>query len=150
MNTFSLVDDYGLSSYLQHRMMKNGSYKGFGIAAQSKNDTGLSYNIGKNGESLKSCLSKKTFEKDGDSYKLPPRELLSKYVAISGYCGMIDLSVMEKILHSDPNVVYKNELSFLLNNNYIKKNGTMICLTPKGFLHYGAVLSLFYNTQILN
>ena len=52
MNTFSLIGDYGLSSYLQHRMMKNGSYKGFGIAAQSKNNTGISYNIGKNGESL--------------------------------------------------------------------------------------------------
>ena len=84
MNTFSLIGDYGLSSYLQHRMIKNGSYKGFGIAAQSKNDTGISYNIGKNGESLECCLSKNTFEEDGDSYILPPRELLSKYVAISG------------------------------------------------------------------
>lgn len=150
MNTFSLIGDYGLSSYLQHRMMKNGSYKGFGIAAQSKNDTGISYNIGKNGESLNSCLSKTTFEKGGDSYKLPPRELLSKYVAISGYCGMFDLSVMESILHSDPSVVFENELSFLLNNDFIEKEGTMIYLKPKGFLHYGAVLSLFYNTQILN
>ena len=150
MNTFSLVDDYGLSSYLQHRMMKNGSYKGFGIAAQSKNDTGISYNIGKNGDSLKSCLSKKTFEKDGDSYKLPPRELLSKYVAISGYCGMIDLSVMESILHSDPYVVFEKELDVLLNKHYIEKNGTMLYLTPEGFLHYGAVLSLFYNTQTSN
>ena len=140
-----LIGDYGLSSYLQHRMIKNGSYKGFGIAAQSKNDTGISYNIGKNGESLECCLSKNTFEKDGDSYRLPPRELLSKYVAISGYCGMIDLSVMEKILHSDPNMVFEKELAFLLNNHYIEKNGTMLYLTPKGFLHYGAVLSLFYN-----
>ena len=147
MNTFSLIDDYGLSSYLQHRMMENGSYKGFGIAAQSKNDTGISYNIGKNRKSLKCCLSNKTFEKGGDSYKLPSRELLSKYVAISGYCAMIDLSVMEIILHSDPNVVFENELSFMLNNNYIEKNGTMLYLTPKGFLHYGAVLSLFYNTS---
>ena len=145
MNTFSLIGDYGLSSYLQHRMIKNGSYKGFGIAAQSKNDTGISYNIGKNGESLECCLSKNTFEEDGDSYILPPRELLSKYVAISGYCGMTDLSVMEKILHSDPNMVFEKELAFLLNNHYIEKNGTMLYLTPEGFLHYGAVLSLFYN-----
>ena len=149
MNTFSLIGDNGLSSYLQHRMMKNGSYKGFGIAAQSKNDTGLSYNIGKNGESLNSCLSKKTFEKGGDSYKLPPRELLSKYVAISGYCGMIDLSVMECILHSDPDMVFEKELGFLLNNHYIEKNGTMLYLTPEGVLHYGAVLSLFYNRSCL-
>ena len=76
---------------------------------------------------------------------LPSRELLSKYVAISGYCGMIDLSVMEKTLHSDPNIVFEKELGFLLNNHYIEKNGTMLYLTPKGFLHYGAVLSLFYN-----
>ena len=147
MNTFSLIGDDGLSSYLQHRMMKNGSYKGFGIAAQSKNDTGISYNIGKNGESLKCCLSQNTFEKDGDSYRLPPRELLSKYVAISGYCGMIDLFVMEKILHSDPSMVFEKELDFLLNNQYIEKDGTMLYLTPKGFLHYGAVLSLFYNNK---
>jgi oxygen-independent coproporphyrinogen-3 oxidase len=147
MNTFSLIGDDGLSSYLQHRMMKNGSYKGFGIAAQSKNDTGISYNIGKNGESLERCLSQNTFEKDGDSYRLPPRELLSKYVAISGYCGMIDLFVMEKILHSDPSMVFEKELDFLLNNQYIEKDGTMLYLTPKGFLHYGAVLSLFYNNK---
>ena len=147
MNTFSLIGDDGLSSYLQHRMMKNGSYKGFGIAAQSKNDTGISYNIGKNGESLECCLSQNTFEKDGDSYRLPPRELLSKYVAISGYCGMIDLFVMEKILHSDPSMVFEKELDFLLNNQYIEKDGTMLYLTPKGFLHYGAVLSLFYNNK---
>ena len=57
---------------------------------------------------------------------------------------MLDLTVMEKILRSDPNVVFENELGFLLNNNYIEKNGTMLYLTPKGFLHYGAVLSLFY------
>lgn len=145
MNTFSLIGDYGLSSYLQHRMIKNGSYKGFGIAAQSKNDTGISYNIGKNGESLECCLSKNTFEEDGDSYILPPRELLSKYVAISGYCGMTDLSVMEEILHSDPNMVFEKELAFLLDNHYIEKNGTMLYLTPEGFLHYGAVLSLFYS-----
>ena len=147
MNTFSLIGDDGLSSYLQHRMMKNGSYKGFGIAAQSKNDTGISYNIGKNGESLECCLSQNTFEKDGDSYRLPPRELLSKYVAISGYCGMTDLSVMEKILHSDPDMVFEKELGFLLNNQYIKKDSTILYLTPKGFLHYGAVLSLFYNNR---
>ena len=147
MNTFSLTGDNGLSSYLQHRMMRNGSYKGFGIAAQSKNDTGISYNIGKNSESLDCCLSKNTFEKGGDSYKLPPRELLSKYVAISGYCGMVDLSVMEKILHSDPNMVFEKELDFLLNNQYIEKNGSMLYLTPKGFLYYGAVLSLFYNNK---
>lgn len=147
MNTFSLIGDDGLSSYLQHRMMKNGFYKGFGIAAQSKNDTGISYNIGKNGESLECCLSQNTFEKDGDSYRLPPRELLSKYVAISGYCGMIDLFVMEKILHSDPGMVFEKELDFLLNNQYIEKDGTMLYLTPKGFLHYGAVLSLFYNNK---
>ena len=145
MNTFSLIGDEGLSSYLQDRMMKNGAYKGFGIAAQSKNDTGISYNIGKNGESLECSLSKNTFEKGGDSYRLPPRELLSKYVAISGYCGMIDLSVMEEILHSDPNIVFEKELGFLLDNEYIEKNGTMLYLTPEGFLHYGAVLSLFYN-----
>ena len=147
MNTFSLTGDYGLSSYLQHRMMENGSYKGFGIAAQSKNDTGISYNIGKNGESLECCLYMNTFEEGGDSYRLPPRELLSKYVAISGYCGMMDLSVMEEILHSDPNMVFEKELGFLLNNDYIEKDGTMLYLTPKGFLHYGAVLSLFYNNR---
>jgi len=144
MNTFSLIGDNGLSSYLQNRMMKNGAYKGFGIAAQSKNDAGLSYNIGKNGESQECCLSKNTFEKGGDTYMLPPREILSKYVAISGYCGMIDLSVMEEILHSDPNMVFEKELDFLLNNRYIEKNGTVLYLTPKGFLHYGAVLSMFY------
>ena len=63
---------------------------------------------------------------------------------------MIDLSVMESILHSDPYVVFEKELDFLLNKHYIEKNGTMLYLTPEGVLHYGAVLSLFYNTQTSN
>lgn len=144
-NTFSLKDDYGLSSYLQHRMIENGDYKGFGVAAQSKNGFGLSYNIGKNGETLADCLERGTFDGNGDCYILPPRERLAKYVAISGYCGFVDLSVMAEILRADPMEVFKQEIDFLLYNSYIDIKGNKLSITPKGFKHYGAVFSLFYS-----
>lgn len=143
-NTFSLKNDYGLSSYLQYRMIENGAYKGFGIAAQSKNNFGLSYNVGKNGETLAESLEKGTFEGNGDCYILSKREQLAKYMAISGYCGFVDLSVMEDILQANPMLVFKDIIDFLLANGYIYIEGNMLKITQKGFKYYGAVISLFY------
>lgn len=53
-NTFSkYIADHGVSSYLRSRMLDGVAYKGFGLSAQSMNNEGISYNIGKNSCQLK-------------------------------------------------------------------------------------------------
>lgn len=143
-NTASLIGDDGVSSYLKHRMTGNGSYKGFGIAAQSKSRKGLSYNIGKARKTLAKCIEQDSFELGGDVYDLPPKEMLAKYVAICGYCGRFRLSKMQEILGEDPREVFKEELDFLIANKYLRIKGDTVQFTPKGFQCYGAILSLFY------
>jgi len=142
-NTFSRVGDMGLSSYLRNRMIENGSYKGFGIAAQSKSCEGISYNIGKNGDTLEACLRQGHFE-GGDTYVLPPSEMLGKYLAISGYHGQFDLGIMENITGKNPLEEFAQVFDFLLKANLVEISDQQVSFTPKGFLHYGAVLSLFY------
>jgi oxygen-independent coproporphyrinogen-3 oxidase len=143
-NTFSKIDDFGVSPYLYHRMVENGSYKGFGISAQSKSIKGLSYNIGKNGESLIECCKRGTFE-NGDTYLLPPREMLSKYLAICGYCGFFDLNIMENIIHSDPMIEFNSVFEFLINNDLVSIDDRKVFISNKGFMNYGAILSLFFD-----
>jgi len=145
-NTFSNeCDDYALSSYLKHRMLFNGSYKGFGISAQSKSKVGLSYNFGKNHAPMNICMSKMSYENDADTYILPPREMLSKYLAISGYHGCFDLNIMREIMAEDPLTHFSDVFNFLFENEMVTKEKSMIYFTREGFCYYAAILSLFYD-----
>lgn len=139
-NTFSLIGDDGVSSYLHHRMIPNGSYKGFGISAQSKSHQGIAYNIGKHHLSLEQCLGKGTFEINGDYYRLPQEELAAKYIAICGYCGQFSIAKLSEITNHD----YSMELQFLKKNGFLNISNDLITITPKGFRYYGAVYSLFF------
>lgn len=147
-NTFSRISDDGLSSYLHHRMIENGSYKGFGIAAQSKICNGLSYNIGKGGKTLKDCMAHDTFEADSQTYILPPQEMLAKYLAISGYYGKFRLSKMNDIIGHNSMKAFKSEFEYLLNNKMIAIDHDWISITKEGFKYYGAILSLFYPHEV--
>lgn len=146
-NTFSKYDDLGLSSYLRYRMIDNISYKGFGISAQSKTKDGISYNIGKNHESFDECISKNTFYED-DTYLLPKEELVAKYVMVSLYFGMFSLDIISNILGEDSYNYYKNEIDYLVNNNYIEIKDNKCYLTELGFKYYGAVGALFYSKNV--
>ncbi|MCI5830954.1 MAG: radical SAM protein [Spirochaetales bacterium] len=96
-NTFSLdSSDFGVSSYLRNRMLKGIQYKGFGISAQSMSVYGVSYNKGKRLCEIRSSLSDETFE-ENKAYYLPKREVLSKFIAISGYSGSLDMKAASKI-----------------------------------------------------
>jgi oxygen-independent coproporphyrinogen-3 oxidase len=147
-NTFSKFNDSGVSSYLRHRMHDNMSYKGFGISAQSKSNRGVSYNIGKGGQLLDDCLSKSTFYEQ-DVYLLPAEELLAKYMAISGYAGSFNSDIMSKILDRDVFDYFKNEFNYLFEKKYIDRRRNILQITPKGFIHYGIILSLFYPENCL-
>lgn len=144
-NTFSLDKyDLGLSSYIRHRMLDNTSYKGFGISAQSKGSNGVSYNIGKTEQSLEQILAHGTFDEE-DIYVLPKEEMAAKYVAISGYSGRFSLKILDEILKETAREYYKNQLEFLLKKRYVTISANNIVqITKRGFVHYGAILSLFY------
>ena len=147
-NTFTKnQSDFGLSSYLRYRMIHNVSYKGFGISAQSKTKKGISYNVGKTRKSLEECMKYNSFLEE-DIYVLPQEELLAKYVAISMYYGKFSLAIMQSILNKNPLEYYKKEIQFLIDNNYIVIKNEEVILTKKGFLHYSAVVSLFYSKQV--
>jgi len=138
-------DDYGLSSYLRHRMFDNMAYRGFGISAQSKNTEGVAYNIGKNGESLQECLRGESIRYD-DIYRLPKEELLAKYIAISGYSGRFNIKIMNTILNEDASEYFKEQLKYLENNDFIRINNEtgIVEITKTGFKYYGAILAMFY------
>ena len=147
-NTFTKEErDLGLSSYLRYRMIENISYKGFGISAQSKSKLGVSYNIGKNRESLSACLDRKSFS-PSDIYELPYAELLAKYIAISLYYGSFKLSIMRDIINDDPLEIYKKHFQFLKKGNYITIDGDIVSLTEKGFKYYGSIGALFYSLSV--
>ncbi len=143
-NTFSRSDkDFGVSSYLRSRMLEGAPYRGFGISAQSMNSTGIAYNPGKNEHALASYLSRTSYGEES-YYALPPEELLSKYIAISAYSGGFSLDIASRILGKDASKHFHRELTFCLNEGLLTQQGDRVQISRKGFLHYGAVFSLFY------
>lgn len=144
-NTFSVSpNDQGLSSYLRHRMLQGGCYKGFGLSAQSMSHEGVAYNKGKNLYNIAPLLASNTFE-EGHTYRLPPQELCSKYIAIAGYGGRFSLRHASVLLGRDAQEYFHSQITFCLQENLLScsKNDTL-SITPKGFRHHGAVFSLFY------
>ena len=143
-NTFSKSpDDLGVSSYLRSRMIEGIAYKGFGISAQSMSSSGVSYNIGKSNDRLRELLTADSFTEEY-TYYLPPKEIASKYIAISAYNGSVSLARLEEILKADPLVVYAAQLDYLQKEKLIEIMPNRIHITPKGFRYYGSVFSLLY------
>lgn len=145
-NTFSKVnDDFGVSSYLRHRMYHATPYKGFGISAQSMNYHGLSYNVGKNTHNFSSLLSNNSFG-EFDTYLLPKKELAAKYLSIAGYCGCISLDVISNFIDYDSSLLFHDELNFLLNEKLVSLDkDNNLRFTRNGFIYYGAALALLVN-----
>lgn len=149
-NTFSRDSkDYGLSSYLLHRMFNGWQYKGFGISAQSMSRFGVSYNLGKN-KTFSKLVSKEWLQNNNYSYeatqyyKLPRKELFSKFIAISGYSGGFSLSAAKDLFGADFYSYYQDIIDFLIEEGLATIKDDTFQLTEYGFRHYGATLSLFY------
>ena len=111
MNTFSLYNDHGVSSYLRTRMLEAKPYKGFGISAQSMSQQGISYNTLKN--SAKKHVPAYDNLKEEDVYILPPEEIAAKYVSISLYSGSFSMRVLSSIMNTNAEQYYREELYFL-------------------------------------
>ena len=143
-NTFSLdKNDKGLSSYLRHRMIEFAPYKGFGISAQSLSSTHISYNEGKLLSDIKTLLTNGTFNA-AYTYRLPRKEMLAKYIAVSGYYGSFSLSKASSVLGENFQMAFAPALNFCKSEGLLSIKGDTIRITLQGFKNYGAVFSLFY------
>lgn len=154
-NTFSFDRyDFGVSSYIRHRMLEGGDYKGFGISAQSLWGGNVEYNIGKNLTDILSLIPSGKIPKDYsfdaiEHYELPDEEKFAKFVCISGYSGGFDWQIAKKKYMPDFFRRLGGLLDFLIDNNYIEITTNRIQLTKKGFAQYGPILSLFYQPQLM-
>lgn len=77
-------------------------------------------------------------------YQLPREELLSKFIAISGYSGGFSLSAAKELYGPGFISDYQHVIHFLVNENLALIIGDRLQLTELGFHHYGAILSLLY------
>lgn len=152
-NTFSrrTTADNGMSSYLRHRMFDGWQYKRFGISAQSMSTNGISYNIGKNSREwkIRPFLESESFEAQMH-YSLPKSELLSKFIAISGYSGSISLQAARKIYGNEFDIDYKDILDFMTEYGFATVTEEKLRFTLDGFKFYGPLLSLFHTSRDSN
>ena len=130
-------------------MFEGWQYKGFGISAQSMTRFGVSYNLGKNqaiGRMIyREWLVNNSYSYEPQSYyQLPREELLSKFIAISGYSGGFSLSAANELYGPEFISDYGHVIDFILGEDLATIKGNRLQLTEKGFRHYGATLSLFY------
>lgn len=145
-NTFSMdTDDYGVSSYLRERMINGASYKGFGLSAQSMSRAGVSYNVGKLSKNPLEVLNDSGYQEEY-TYLLPSKELVAKYMAISAYNGSFSVNkLLELGIDKD---FFDERLGFCLSQGLLSKgDNDRIYVTRKGFMHYGAVYSLFFEDK---
>ena len=142
-NTFSMnADDEGVSSYLRERMINGASYKGFGLSAQSMSRAGVSYNVGKLSKNPTQALNDRGYQEEY-TYLLPPKEQVAKYMAISAYHGSFSVNKLLE-LEKDKDFL-DGRLDFCFSQGFLSKGeNDRIVITKKGFVHYGAVFSLFY------
>ena len=142
-NTFSMdADDEGVSSYLRERMINGASYKGFGMSAQSMSRAGVSYNMGKLSKNPMQALNDSGYQEEY-TYLLPPKEQVAKYMAISAYHGSFSVN---RLLELGINKEFLDErLGFCFSQGLLSMGeNDRILVTKKGFMHYGAVFSLFF------
>lgn len=145
-NTFSMdVDDEGVSSYLRERMINGASYKGFGLSAQSMSRAGVSYNVGKLSKNPMQALNDNGYQEEY-TYLLSPKELAAKYMAISAYHGSFSVN---RLLELGIDKVFLEErLDFCFSQGLLSLGeNDRIVVTKKGFVHYGAVFSLFFEDE---
>lgn len=142
-NTFSVdPDDKGVSSYIRHRMLDGVPYKGFGISAQSMSSSGISYNIGKMSVRPKSFLERDGYPEEY-TYILPPKELASKYLAISAYNGSFSIKKLAEYGIQEDSL--NEAVDYCISEGFLYRGeDSRMFITKKGFKYYGAVFSLFY------
>lgn len=160
-NTFSLNShDYGVSSYIRHRMLDGGDYKGFGISAQSMSDGNVGYNVGKNAKDILSLIPSGKIPDDAsydatEHYELPIEEKFAKFVCVSAYSGGFNWRIAKERFYPDFFERFGSVIDFLISRKEIFNEGEIaisndrVYVTKNGFRHYGPLFSLFYKPELL-
>lgn len=160
-NTFSLNrQDYGVSSYIRHRMLDGGDYKGFGISAQSMWDGNIEYNMGKNARDVPALIPAGNIPTDAsydavEHYELPIKEKFAKFVCVSAYSGGFNWRIAQERFYPDFFERFGYVIDFLSSRNEIFGESAIamsddrIYVTKNGFRHYGPLFSLFYKPELL-
>lgn len=160
-NTFSINShDFGVSSYIRHRMLDGGDYKGFGISAQSVSNGNVEYNIGKNASDIMALIPADRIPKDAsfeaiEHYELPNEEKFAKFVCVSAYSGGFNWRIAQKRYMPDFFQRFGKLLDFLtqreepFGHSEIEITDERINATRHGFDHYGPLFSLFYKPELI-
>lgn len=155
-NTFSINrHDYGVSSYIRHRMLDGSDYKGFGISAQSMSDGNVEYNAGKNASDILSLIPSGKIPQDAtfeatEHYELPIGEKFAKFVCVSLYSGGFNWRIAKERFYPDFFERFGNVIDFLIARKDLSEEGWIaisndrIYATENGFWNYGPLFSLFY------
>ena len=144
-NTFSLVGDKGVSSYINSRMTDAVPYKGFGPSTESMSDRGISY------EALKET-SLTTYPETIDwsarvIYELPPEEITAKYICDALCGGRFNIGTASRLFKDDFKVSFSDEIEYLHSRGFIEETGHWISLTQKGFRYCVAVGAMFWSER---
>lgn len=160
-NTFSLNrHDYGVSSYIRHRMLDGGDYKGFGISAQSMSDGNVAYNVGKNAKDILSLIPTGKLPRDAtfeatEHYELPVEEKFAKFVCVSAYSGGFNWRIAQRRFYPDfferfgPVIDFLSSRKEIFSESDITITNERISVSKNGFHHYGPLFSLFYKPELL-
>ncbi len=149
-NTFSRDSrDFGVSSYLRHRMLEGADYKGFGISAQSMSQGNVEYNAGKNSRDILALIPQDGNAPDvsfdaTEHYELPDREKFAKFVCVSSYSGGFNRKIAKERYMPDFDEYFRELTEFLVSRGDITVDGDTISITRKGMEAYGPVFSLYY------
>ena len=130
---------YNSYSFLYNSLRDLGYYARFGQNTFSKRAN----DIGKLKKSFNDLLAMKSYDEEY-VYQLPPKELASKYIAISAYNGSFSLEKLSELLGCDATTYYSVPLDFCVSRGYIEISNERVIVTPLGFKYYGALFSLFY------
>lgn len=144
-------NDKGLSSYLRKRTTEFIPYLGLGIGAQTMTREYLSYNFGKNSFDLAGYITEAGKGTPVEYYyKLPDEETAAKYIAISFYLGYINYPLLSARMGFDFLSLYRQQIDFLLEQDFINIDAEKITLTRRGYRKYHGIITLFYPARTLN
>lgn len=146
-NTFSKIKgDYGTSDYLTNRVIYGTPYLWLGLGAQSYSLKTLSYNMGAADKRL--ARYQQSIEKwqlpIQDIYYMSKESSIGKFVSVSFYFGGVHLPSFKNNFDADFEIVFKEEVKFVLENWLMYMDNDYIRLTPKWVEDYNWVISLFY------
>ena len=79
-----------------------------------------------------------------DSFYLPDKELMAKYILCSLNFGFLDPGRFSRIFHQDFEVVYKTSLEYLLVNKWIEFRNGCYFIASGSFNRMWAIRALFY------